>query len=194
MAYPFESPELPPIDATVVDNQRYRLVQDPVVTSFILAMLSVVVMVNTWALVSQWLRGRVTKNHKGWRWLRDLSSRDLAPENFNSVQMMVSLLHDSNCHKYTPDNAIHIPSNQLYEDMGRKFRMGWFFDGRKQETVYTIGALGDEDFEFTGPNKESTRSYDRSESTVEEEAQKAQGRKDMTAANHSDTDTSSRHQ
>lgn len=147
---PLTHPELSPIDATVTNNQRYRLVQNPIATSFILAILSVIVIVNTWALVSQWLRPRVSSNPDGRRWLRDLSSRNLAPQNFNSAEMMESLLHGSNSHKYTPDNAAEMPSNQLYEAVGKQFRMGWFFDGRKQESVYTIGALDDDNFEFTG--------------------------------------------
>lgn len=191
---PLKHPELSLIDATVINNQRYRLVQNPIATSFILAILSLIVIVNTWALVSQWLRGRVNSNPDGRRWLRDLSSRNLAPENFNSAEMMESLLHGSNYHKSTPDSAVEMPSNQLHEAIGRQFRMGWFFDGRKQEAVYTIGALGDEEFEFTGPNKGSTRSYDRLEPTTEEGDEAQSLGQEMGPINRSDTGDSGRQQ
>lgn len=131
-------------DAIIVKSQQYRLFQNPVATYVIIGILSLVFVVNMWALISQFLRKRLPSNYH--QWLLDFDLGGLAPDNFNSIAMSDSLLRNSNYWQHFPSNARWIPTTELHEKIKTTFQMGWFLNETTHEQVYTIGALDDEEF------------------------------------------------
>lgn len=74
--------------------------------------------------------------------------KGLAPEGFNSLALMASLLQGSNYDTHIPHDAYRVPPKQLHEKLaGKRFRMGWFYDHEIQDRVFTVGVLDDESFE-----------------------------------------------
>jgi hypothetical protein len=146
---PKEHGELPNVQATVLDPNRTRLVQNPAVTIAILIILSLVASVDIWALVSAVLRRR----HGIRSWLIDMESKGVAPDDFNSIALTDALLHDSNIKNYLVEDLQLTPPNKMYEDLRElSFVLGWFggYGHWEDEAELTIGVLDDEESPFLG--------------------------------------------
>ncbi|KAH7155733.1 hypothetical protein B0J13DRAFT_233193 [Dactylonectria estremocensis] len=158
---PVQRGNLPSVNATITDNGRLRLVQNATLTFVLIGVLSLVVVVNAWALASVSLRQKL--NHRP-SWLLDLDMKGIAPEGFSSIAMMESLMHGSNFLRDVPPDAYPTSSSELHQWLaGTLFRIGWFQRDATNEKEFTLGVLEDEDFEFLGDkddvkvSQESTR-------------------------------------
>uniref|UniRef100_A0A8H7NDE7 Uncharacterized protein n=1 Tax=Bionectria ochroleuca TaxID=29856 RepID=A0A8H7NDE7_BIOOC len=140
--------ELPLLYGTIIDRRRLRLLQNSQMTYFVLSILALAFLINTWALVSTAL-GRWA-NYRG-KWSLDLEMRDLAPPAFNSIAMSDALLYPSNYQKYMSSLE---KGHMGFEDL--RFRMGWFMRKGAQERELTIGIMDDPEFQFLG-EKQSSR-------------------------------------
>ncbi|KAH7156530.1 hypothetical protein EDB81DRAFT_645466 [Dactylonectria macrodidyma] len=145
-AAPVKHGDLPSVNATIVDNGRLRLVQNAAMTYTLVGILSVVVLVNVWALTSMSLRHKL--NREG-SWLLNMDLKGLAPKGFSSIAMMESLIHGSNFLKDVPADSCPTSSEELHQWLvGTLFRIGWFQDGATEEEQFTVGVLEDENFPF----------------------------------------------
>lgn len=143
---PYHPGELKPIEITLVDNNRRRVVQNANVTYALASIIYIVVLVNTWAVISAYISYLLPESRQHGL-LLDLELKGLVPEGFNALATMASLLHGSNYAGYVPHDAFALPPGQLQEHIaGKHFRIGWFFNRRTEEKVFTIGILGDDDF------------------------------------------------
>lgn len=137
--------ELPPFKATLINHGRHRLKQDADITYALLSILTVVVIINLWALTSTAVRGRLPSSSALRTWLIDFDLKGQAPEGFNSISMMRALLDGSNYPKVMPENADRMTSDELQRHLvDRWFRMGWFGDVSMGERMFTVGVVGDE--------------------------------------------------
>ena len=147
----FDPNDIQPLLATAWDTRRQRLVQNEAVTYALVGVLGLVVAVHVWALVSTILVRGWRRERETGRWLLiDFELRGLAPRGFSSMARMEALLRGSN---YTSVIRTVINGSDLkreYLAPGVAFRMGWFFNKRDQVRVFTIGVMGDAEFEFLG--------------------------------------------
>ncbi|KAF9876246.1 hypothetical protein CkaCkLH20_06189 [Colletotrichum karsti] len=144
---------LPPIEATVTDNGRYRLVQHPGITYALVAILSLVTLVNLWSLI-----GAASRRFLGKKLPATTSFKGLAPDGFNSMAAMGSLIRDSNVFRHLPEGSEVLPKEELYDRMSDlSLRMGWFYSREAKKRIYTIGVVGDDDFVFLASKNESVK-------------------------------------
>ena len=145
---PYHPGELEPIEIALVDNSRRRAVQNAKITYALVSIIYLIVLVNTWALISAYISHLLPESGQHGL-LLDLEFKGLAPEGFNALATMASLLHGSNYTDHVPHDAYGLPPKQLQEHIaGKHFRMGWFFNRQTKEKVFTVGILGDDDFKF----------------------------------------------
>ncbi|KAH7001325.1 hypothetical protein EDB80DRAFT_616724 [Ilyonectria destructans] len=145
---PADHGDLPSVNATITDHGRYRLVQNPTMTFLLIGILSLVVVVNAWALVLIGLRQLLSDRVS---WLLDMDLKGLAPQGFSSIAMMEALIHGSNFLAGTSNDARSMSSRDPHQWLaGRFFRMGWFQGDGTREEEFTIGVLEDESFPFLG--------------------------------------------
>ncbi|KAF4887774.1 hypothetical protein CGCF415_v014710 [Colletotrichum fructicola] len=143
-------PSLPHLEAVATDNGRRRLVQDPRVTYVIIAILSLTIIANLWALGFV-ATGLTTGKSR----LLHMKVEGLAPDGCNSMAAMAALLSNSNILSRLPGNANSMSAKELNNHMsGLRFQMGWFLDEATQTKHYTIGAMDDEDFKFIGSKEQ----------------------------------------
>ncbi|KAF9870210.1 hypothetical protein CkaCkLH20_12296 [Colletotrichum karsti] len=148
-AFPAEG--LPPIEAAIIDGGRRRLVQSPPITYVIIGILSFVIIINVWALVSDTLRWMGIRSG-----LLSMDVKGLAPEGFSSIAMVTSLLYESNAARYIPEATERLPTSELHGLLaGKKFRLGWFRRKSDQTSHFTVGVMDDEDFPFMGSKLDS---------------------------------------
>ncbi|TQN69227.1 hypothetical protein CSHISOI_06281, partial [Colletotrichum shisoi] len=134
------------LDATVVDRDRRRLVQDPDVTYFVVGILGAVILVNMWALASTVLRRRGSESC-----LLDMDVRGLAPDGWRSIASMAGLLRESNASAHLPPSTELLSQKELHGQMSDvSFRLGWFRRESDQTRHYTIGVMDDGEFNFMG--------------------------------------------
>ncbi|KAK6211704.1 hypothetical protein QIS74_10968 [Colletotrichum tabaci] len=134
------------LDATVVDRDRRRLVQDPNVTYFVVGILGAVILVNMWALASTVLRRRGSES-----WLLDMDVRGLAPDGWRSIASIAGLLCESNASAHLPPSTELLSQKELHGQMSDvSFRLGWFRRECDQTRHYTIGVMDDGEFNFMG--------------------------------------------
>lgn len=147
--------KLEPLEAIVQNTRRQRLVQNEVITYIIVGILALVIAANLWALLSSMLFHHLQASRKHTDgsiksqppWVLDFELRGTAPEGFESISKIETLLHGSNFTSFMPDNAYMLTESELHRHLTRRhFRLGWFFNNRAWETVYTVGATDDEDF------------------------------------------------
>ncbi|KAK2015528.1 hypothetical protein LZ32DRAFT_602176 [Colletotrichum eremochloae] len=137
---------LPALDATVSDNGRRRLVQNPQVTYILVGILGAVALANIWALISAACRPLAGRN-----WLFDMDVKGLAPDGFHSMAAMSALLRGSNAPDYLPESTELLSSDELHGQISYlRFRMGWFRREPYQERLFTIGVVGTSDFRYLG--------------------------------------------
>ncbi|KAK1638604.1 hypothetical protein BDP81DRAFT_315510 [Colletotrichum phormii] len=140
---------LPPVKAKLTDHSRRRLFQNPVATYLILVILGLVIAVHILMLVP-----KAVKNRLGWE--AELLSMDvegLAPDGFNSISRMVTLLHSSNAIQYMPSQSLS--QDELFEQLEHlRFRLGWFEKQVDKTRHFTIGVEGDAGFVFLGAPRE----------------------------------------
>lgn len=150
--------DLPPIEATIIDHGRYRLIQDGTVTKVIIVILAVHAAANVWALISFLVR-RLSPGAGRKPWLLDIDLQGLAPAGFSSFAMTEALLRSSNILYDLPENAHLLPAKNLRKYLdGKEFKLGWFFDTRTGKPELTVGALDDETFVFIGDTDKDGRS------------------------------------
>ncbi|KAH6986190.1 hypothetical protein BKA56DRAFT_613576 [Ilyonectria sp. MPI-CAGE-AT-0026] len=138
--------DLLPINATIADNGRLRLIQSPIPSFILVGILSLIVIVNLYALVSTAVR-HLSSGRRSW--LLDMDLKGLAPDGFNSIAMIESLVYDSNALKDVPEDAHLMSLGDLHESLvERRFRIGWFQGDETQAEVFTIGMLNDENFVY----------------------------------------------
>lgn len=148
---PRTHPDLSPLELTITDNRRYRLVQDATVTYITIAILVLHVAVSTWASISTLLRRLSSRGDLRRPWLLDMDLRGLAPNGFNSFALTDALLADSNVHSHLPKDPHLLPAVDLQAHLaGKTFRLGWFFDLGTETDRLTVGALHDDTFVFKG--------------------------------------------
>lgn len=138
------------ITGTITDNTRQRMVQNPAVTFTLIAILSLVVAVHVWVLISEaWWRSLKSRGRRAWA--LSLELRGVAPSDFGSVNMMSSLLQGSNCAGVLPKNAHLMPAEELHQRLaGKEFRLGWFHDMETGADVYTLGVLNEGSLVYLG--------------------------------------------
>ena len=144
---------LQPINATLIDDYRYRVVQDLGITIAMVSILSITFLIHVWALVSENCPRLLRPLN---RWRLKIGTKGLAPPQFNTVTMMSALLHGSNTADVLPADAHLMPDKELHQrldERGARFRIGWFFDTGKESHEYTLGLLNDEDFPFKGTSQ-----------------------------------------
>lgn len=143
-------PSLPHLEAVATDNGRRRLVQDPRVTYVIIAILSLTIIANLWALGCV-ATGLTTGKSR----LLHMKVEGLAPDGCNSMAAMAALLSNSNILSRLPGNANSMSAKELNNHMsGLRFQMGWFLDEATQTKHYTIGGMDDEGFKFMGSKEQ----------------------------------------
>lgn len=147
---PFRHGHLQPINATLMDNKRYRFVQNEGGTIVIMSFLSLILFVHAWVLLSEMYR-RV-KGDVGQRpWLLDIGVKGLAPPQFGTLAMMDALLQGSNVTRILLDNAHLMSASELHQHLaGRRFRLGWFYNRVTESHEYTLGVLDDDEYQFKG--------------------------------------------
>ncbi|KAK2753519.1 hypothetical protein CKAH01_17580 [Colletotrichum kahawae] len=139
------------LNATVTDNERRRLRQKSEVTWALVTITALVTLANIWALLST-----ASRHFLGKGLPLDMDVRGLAPDAFNSVAAMFTLLRGSNIWAYLQDDAEQLSSKRLYDCMADlEFRLGWFYRAEDQSRVFTVGVIGDPGLVFLG-SKEST--------------------------------------
>ncbi|KAF9871091.1 hypothetical protein CkaCkLH20_11508 [Colletotrichum karsti] len=144
------------VTATVTYKAQSRLVQNKTPTYVIVAILTAIIFVNAWSLLSAMIRhfkGRQYRNK-----LLDMNVKGLAPENYNSIAVMSSLLSESNLPTYLPVNTRLLSSEELHSMLsGLSFRMGWFQrtnPSSEPSKHFTIGVMEDENFVFLGSKED----------------------------------------
>ncbi|OHE90715.1 hypothetical protein CORC01_13997 [Colletotrichum orchidophilum] len=143
-----DSGPMPPpvLEATLYDNGRRRLVQNPNVTYAVVGILGAVILFNIWALASAFIQRRGGDGR-----LLDMDVRGLAPDGIHSIASVVGLLRESNAAAHLPPSPEMLSSDELHGQMaGLSFRLGWFRRERDQTRHFTIGVMGDGDFNFMG--------------------------------------------
>lgn len=147
-------PPAPVVKATVYDNGRRRLVQNPTITYVVVGILGAVILFNIWALVSALIR----RCGGGDSWLLDMDARGLAPDGFHSIASVASLLQNSNTAAHLPPGSEMMSSDELHGHMhGLGFRLGWFRRECDQTRHYTVGVMGDPAFNYMGVRRSSKR-------------------------------------
>lgn len=133
-----------PINATIADNDRQRVVQNEAVTFILIAILSVVAITHIWALLSDIWRLCLRPDARR-PWLLNVTLRRAAPPGFSSVAMMEALLDGSNVSEILPENADVLPTNELHDRLaGKLFRLGWFPSSEPGSSVFTLGVADEE--------------------------------------------------
>lgn len=141
---------LRPINATVVDSERHRLVQNQGISIAMMAILSLVCLIHSWALISGFYR-RIRRISSQRPWLLDIGVKGLAPPQFGTIAATHRLLRGSNIASVLPADAHMMQARELQSRLGgRQFRLGWFYDIIKRSDVYTLGVLDDGELEFKG--------------------------------------------
>ncbi|KAK1476448.1 hypothetical protein CTAM01_15451 [Colletotrichum tamarilloi] len=140
---------LPLIKAKLIDHSRRRLFQNPVATYLILVILCLVIIVHLLMLVPKAIKIRL-----GWKTeLPNMDVEGLAPDGFNSISRLVTLLHSSNAIQHMPSQAL--PQDELLEQLEHlRFRFGWFERQADKTEHFTIGVEGDAGFVFLRGPKE----------------------------------------
>lgn len=150
---PVNHDDLPSVNATIADNGRQRLIQNQTITFILIGILSLVVVVNAWALILIGLR-RMLRDKENY-WLLDMDLKGVAPKGFSSIAMMESLIYGSNFLKDTPKDVCQMSLNDLHKRLaGTLFRTGWFQGTESREEDFTIGAIEDEKFPFLGGKRD----------------------------------------
>lgn len=138
------------MSGAITNYESQRVVQSPKVTFIMVAILSLVAMVNVWALICDIWR-RFSDNYSKSPWLLDMELRGVAPEGFNSLAMLTALLDGSNITKILPEKAYLMASTELHCYLiGKEFRLGWFFNIETESYVFTVGVLNDDNLVFKG--------------------------------------------
>ncbi|KAK1724946.1 uncharacterized protein BDZ83DRAFT_577605 [Colletotrichum acutatum] len=144
----------PVVEATVYDNGRRRLVQNPTITYVVVGILGAVILFNIWALISASIR----RCGGGNSWLLDMDARGLAPDGFRSIAAAASLLRNSNAAAHLPPGSEMMSSDEVHGHMhGLGFRLGWFRRECDQTRHYTVGVMGDPAFNYMGVRRSSKR-------------------------------------
>ncbi|KAK2739373.1 hypothetical protein CKAH01_07323 [Colletotrichum kahawae] len=141
---------LPDIEAAVIDTGRRRLKQNPTITYVIVAILCLAGAVNFAAIL-----------FKSRESVFNMGTRGLAPQGFSSIESMVGLLRGSNAADHLPSGTHMLLKKELHGHMSNvNFQMGWF---QKQDgtRVFTVGVLGDDDFELKGTKKATENEIER---------------------------------
>jgi hypothetical protein len=147
-APPFRYKELPPLSVIITDNKRRRIIQNPIATYSIISILTVVILINIWALLSGELRHRFGIRSG---WLIDMELRDLAPYRYDSISAIYSLLCDSNINGIISRFFTMNLSEELRQYLSEtRFRLGLFRDSTNDKRVFTVGTLDDDAFKFEG--------------------------------------------
>ena len=158
MTEPAKQETLPVTVATVSNFDGLRLIQRPVPTYILIALLAVITAINMYALLSavlvRWGRG-------GSPLCLDMTMQNVAPANSGSIAVMARLLTPSNILKYIPDPAetgerLDLERVRAIFD-GMSFRIGWFQSPSSRQPVFTVGYLGDEQMAFLGRKMEGSR-------------------------------------
>ncbi|KAI3530478.1 hypothetical protein CSPX01_14811 [Colletotrichum filicis] len=143
---------LPTINAATANLTRRRLVQNPKVTYAIIGILSLTAISQILVLIFG-----VSRPLRKSR-LFNMNVKGLAPDGYNSMAAMKTLLQDSNAMDYLPEGAELMSKENLHRQLsGLRFRMGWFWRESTQTRRYTIGVLDDENFEFLGDKDDIAR-------------------------------------
>lgn len=150
--YPFEKAykDRRVFNGTLSRNTRQTIVQEADITYVTITILSIFVVVHSWAIISElWHRffGRSTLRP----WLLDLELKGVAPPECNSLVLIESLLEGSNYNRVLPENAHLMPSIELHEHLqGKRFQLGWFHNLETGEDIYTIGVLNEGNMVYKG--------------------------------------------
>lgn len=158
MTEPVRQESLPTTVAAVSNFDRMRLIQRPVPTYILVALLGIITAINVYALLSAVL---VRCGRDGSPLCLDMTMQNVAPANSGSVAVMARLLTSSNILKHIPDPAetgerLDLKRVRAIFD-GMSFRIGWFQSPSSRQPVFTVGYLGDEQMAFLGRKVEGSR-------------------------------------
>lgn len=158
MTEPVKQETLPETVATVSNLDRLRLIQRPVPTYILVALLGVITAINIYALLSAVL---VRWGRDGSPLCLDMTMQNVAPANSGSIAVMARLLTSSNILKRIPNPAqtgerLDLGGVRAIFD-GMSFRIGWFQSPTLGQPVFTVGYLGDERMAFLGRKMEGSR-------------------------------------
>ncbi|CAH0025286.1 unnamed protein product [Clonostachys rhizophaga] len=145
------SAALLPVKADLVDEKRRRLVQSPSITYVIISILTLVAIVNIWALASAFVKNQVGEDRG---WFLDMEFKGLVPDGFGSIATTSALLHSSNSLQRLPEAAHMMSPSQLYQYLaGTRYQKGWFLDKENDEKHYTVGVTDDDKFQYLGKRR-----------------------------------------
>lgn len=158
MTEPLRQETLPVSAATVSNFDRLRLVQRPLPTYILVALLAVITAINIYALLSAVL---VRWGRDGSPLCLDMTMQNVAPANSGSIAVMARLLTSSNIVKHIPDPAetgerLDLERVRAIFD-GMSFRIGWFQSPSSGQPVFTVGYLGDDRMAFLGRKMQGSR-------------------------------------
>jgi hypothetical protein len=158
MTEPVRQETLPATVATVSNFDKLRLIQRPVPTYILVALLGVITAINIYALLSAVL---VRWGRDGSPLCLDMTMQNVAPANSGSIAVMARLLTSSNILKRIPGPAeagerLDLERvRAIFE--GMSFRIGWFQPPTSGQPVFTVGYLGDEQMTFLGRKMQGSR-------------------------------------
>lgn len=158
MTEPVKQETLPATVATVSNLDSLRLIQQPVPTYILVALLGVITAINIYALLSAVL---VRWGRDGSPLCLDMTMQNVAPANSGSIAVMARLLTSSNILKRIPDPAetgerLDLEGVRAIFD-GMSFRIGWFQSPTSGQPVFTVGYLVGERMAFLGRKMEGSR-------------------------------------
>ncbi|CAG9952343.1 unnamed protein product [Clonostachys rosea f. rosea IK726] len=138
-AQPAQHGKLPPIEGSLTDYDRYRLIQSFEITMALIVLLSIFFVINLWALISAALMHFLASKFP---LLLDLELKGKGHHDLNSIRMTDSFLSESNYSDYLPKNAALLSLRELYNQLaGVSFKMGRFWRKDTKTAVYTVGVL-----------------------------------------------------
>jgi hypothetical protein len=138
---PTAQSSLPTTVGTVTNYDRLRLIQLPTPTYILVALLSIITLINMFASLGA-LAARWGPKDSSSSVFLDMTMRNVAPGSSGSIAAMARLLADSNILEAIPERTNKVVASRalsLSVFGGFPFRMGWFQSSRRPQPMFTVG-------------------------------------------------------
>ncbi|KAJ2892108.1 uncharacterized protein MKZ38_010224 [Zalerion maritima] len=149
-AFQLDQNDLFDIPATLKGTSAKRLVANTAIAYVLLTILVILIVINLWALIATTMR-RLGAKRGGW--VVDMDMHGIARENPGSLGGTMRLITAGNLADWMPRDVEGLSGWEINEALlGRKLRLGWFWDSLRRKRVFAIGVAGagDGDLVFVG--------------------------------------------